>query len=65
MSDLGRDNFGCGGGGCGYGFSILPMEAVGNGGEGKIEGFGGGGKAKINKWQRYHHWLYIVLVFLY
>ena len=29
---FGRGGFCCGGGGCGYGITILTMEAVGNGG---------------------------------
>ena len=30
-----------GGGGCGYGVTMLKMEVVENGGGGKVEGFGG------------------------
>ena len=41
--------------GCGYGVTMLTMEAVGNGGKEKVEGFGGDGKGEINGRHQYDH----------
>ena len=35
-------------GGCGYGVTMLMVEAVGNGGGGQVEGLGGVGKGERN-----------------
>ena len=55
MPYLGRSGFGCSGGGCGYGVTILTIEAVGNGGGGWVEGFGGDGKGERNGRQLDNH----------
>ena len=44
---------------------MLTMEAVGNGGWGKVERFGGGGQGEINWWHQDDHRWDIVLVCLY
>ena len=48
VSDFGRGGFRCGGGGCGYGVTMLTMEAVRNGGGGRVEGFSGSRKDERN-----------------
>ena len=43
-------------GGCGYIITIMTMVAVGNGGGGRVEGFGGGGQGEKNGRQQDDHW---------
>ena len=56
LLDLGRDIFGCGGGGCGNGIAMMTMELMGNSGGGRVEGFGGGGNVERNGRQRDDNW---------
>ena len=51
--------------GCGYGIPMMMMEAAGNGGGGRVEGFGGGEQGDINGRQWDGHQQDIVLACLY
>ena len=55
MSYLGRGGFGSGGRWGGYGVTMLTMDVVENGGGGRVEVFGGGGKGERNGRQRDCH----------
>ena len=57
MWDLGTGGCGCyGGGGCGYGITMLNMEAVGISGGGQVEVFVGGGKVGRKGQNQDDHW---------
>ena len=56
MLYFGKVGFGCGGGGCGYGITMIKMEDLGNIGGGRVEVFGGGGKGERNGWHWDDHW---------
>ena len=49
VSGFWKGGFGCVRGGFGYGVTMLTIQAVGNGGIGHVEGFGGGGQGERNR----------------